>query len=918
MLQYVLNKIFGSRNERELRRLWPLVERINQLEAKYLNFSLDDLKNQTNIFKERLATGETLDDILPEAFAVVRETSKRVLGMRHFDVQLLGGIVLHQGKIAEMKTGEGKTLCATLPLYLNALTGKGVHLVTVNDYLAKRDAEWMGRIYRSLGLTVGCIVEQLNDQERIVAYRSDIIYGQNNQFGFDYLRDNMKVDFNEMVQRGFNFAIVDEVDSILIDEARTPLIISSAGSNPTETYGMANALVHQLIEENKKILAQNKKDNLLPPKNAKESEQYGEYFYLDLKGKNIALNDAGVRRIETLLNINNLYNPENINVVHHVTQALKANIIMKRDIDYMVKDNQVVIIDEFTGRQMDGRRWSDGLHQAIEAKEGVPIARESETLGTVTFQNYFRMYAKLSGMTGTADTEAIELKKIYNLDVVMIPPNMPMIREDKSDQIYVSIQEKYKAVCNEIKELHQKGQPILVGTISIEASEQLSAMLKKMGIKHNVLNAKFHEQEAEIIAQAGRLNAVTISTNMAGRGTDILLGGNPDFFVATEGVILNPFDPNFDAELYKERLEFYKAQCAEEHEEVVRVGGLYIIGTERHESRRIDNQLRGRAGRQGDPGSSQFYVSLEDDLMKRFGGEKMQVMMRSFGMTDEAISGRLVARAIEQAQKKVESYHFDVRKHLFDYDNVLNKQREVIYSLRTKILQNENNQDFEESILELIADAIEALVMDKVHEKVPVEDWDIIDVCNVIEKVYSLTESAAQNFEDQKKAFNAKEMAQSLFDYYQNAVLQKYKECKTKFGAESFLKLIRVIYLQVIDYFWKEHLANMTSLREGIGLRGYGQKNPLYEYQREAFVLFEEMIFNINVTVSREMFNVELLTDEEIRERQAQEQKRQHQIAETAKAVHHDTQVAQKSVAASNLNRQQRRLEEKRNKKHSK
>jgi preprotein translocase subunit SecA len=915
MLQYILNKIFGSRNERELRRLDPIVKQINQLESKYLNLSLEDLKQQTILFKERLAKGETLDDILPEAFAVVREASKRVLGMRHFDVQLFGGIVLHQGKIAEMKTGEGKTLCATLPLYLNALTGKGVHLVTVNDYLAKRDAEWMGRIYRSLGLTVGCVLENMSDQERIAAYKCDITYGQNNQFGFDYLRDNMKVDFAEMVQRGFNFAIVDEVDSILIDEARTPLIISGAGSNPTETYGEANALVRRLIEENKKILSTNEKEYPLPPKDAKESEQRGEYFYLDLKGKNVALNDAGVRRVEALLHINNLYNPENINVVHHITQALKANIIMKRDIDYMVKDAQVIIIDEFTGRQMDGRRWSDGLHQAVEAKEGVPIARESETLGTVTFQNYFRMYSKLSGMTGTADTEAVELKKIYNLDVVLIPPNMPMIREDKSDQIYVSIHEKYKAVCGEIEELHSKGQPILVGTISIEASELLSNLLKKMGIKHNVLNAKFHEKEAEIIAQAGRLNAVTISTNMAGRGTDILLGGNPDFFVATEGIISNPFDPDFDAELYKERLLFYKEQCAKEHQEVVQAGGLYVIGTERHESRRIDNQLRGRAGRQGDPGSSQFYVSLEDDLMKRFGGEKMQALMRSFGMTDEAISGRLVASAIEKAQKKVEGYHFDIRKHLFDYDNVLNKQREVIYSLRSKILQNENNQTFEEDILEVISDAIEALMMNKFDEKLPVVDWDVVDVCNILEKVYGLDDSAAQNFENQKKHLHAKEMAQNMFDYYKAAVLQRYEERKVKFGEINFLRLIRVIYLQVIDYFWKEHLSNMTSLREGISLRGYGQKNPLYEYQREAFVLFEEMIFNINVTASRELFNVEILTEEEIRERQALEQERQRQIAEASKAVHSNNQQLNQKTAATNLNRKQRRLQDKQSKK---
>ena len=919
MLKWALTKVFGSKNERELRRIWPIVEKINSLEPKYQGMTLEQLKAQTPEFRTRLANGETLDDILPDAFAVVRETSRRILGMRHFDVQLIGGIVLHEGKISEMKTGEGKTLCATLPLYLNALAGKGAHLVTVNDYLARRDAEWMGRIYRSLGLTVGVIVNSMDDAERVKAYRCDITYGQNNEFGFDFLRDNMKVELSEMVQREHFYAIVDEVDSILIDEARTPLIISGPSANPTETYGLADKLVRKILEENKTVLKELEKKGIEPAKEGKEAENTGELYIVDLKGKQVALTDFGVKRVEQILNIGNLYAPENMEMVHHVGQALKAHINQKRDVDYLVKDGQVVIVDEFTGRQMEGRRWSDGLHQAVEAKEGVKIARESETLGTITFQNYFRMYKKLGGMTGTADTEAVEFKKIYNLDVIAIPTNMPMIRIDNDDMIYVSQRAKYKAVCDEIEECHKKGQPLLVGTASIESSELVSNLLHRRGIKHNVLNAKHHEREAEIVAQAGRFGAVTISTNMAGRGTDIVLGGNPDFMVAEEGIISDPLHPEFDPDIFKERLSYHKKRCAEEHQKVIEAGGLHVLGTERHESRRIDNQLRGRSGRQGDPGSSRFYVSLEDDLMKRFGGERMQALMTRVGMTDDdAVSGTLIGKTIENAQKKVEGYHFDIRKHLLEYDDVLNKQREVIYSLRNEILRSEN---IEEHILEMIPDVIEAMIVNRINEKEPAESWDVEGMFAECNRLFGLN-VAASDFIQTKDNANAKILAQSIFDHMKSAALEAFEARKVKFGADTLQKFTRFIHLQSIDFYWKEHLSNMDQLREGIYLRSYGQKNPLHEYQREAFQLFSNMMFTVSSMVVLNLFNAELLTQEEIQKREQEEHERKRRIAEAAKTIHEDVSSgasgAKEAKQAQGVNRQQRRAMEAQAKKEQK
>ncbi|MCC6932515.1 MAG: preprotein translocase subunit SecA [Deltaproteobacteria bacterium] len=906
MFKLLLTKIFGSKNERELRRLWPIVETINNLEPKYQGMLMDDLRAQTADFKNRAANGESLDALLPEAFAVVRETSRRVLGMRHFDVQLLGGIVLHEGKIAEMKTGEGKTLCATLPLYLNALSGKGAHLVTVNDYLARRDAEWMGRIYRSLDMTVGVVVNSMEDAERRIAYGADITYGQNNEFGFDYLRDNMKPELAEMAQRGHNFAIVDEVDSILIDEARTPLIISGPSANPTETYGVADKIVKRIIEDNNLVIRGLEKQGLTLAQDSKDANKTGELFFVDLKGKQVMLNDAGVHAIEQMMKLNNLYAPENIELVHHVTQALKAHITMKRDVDYIVRDQQVVIVDEFTGRQMEGRRWSDGLHQAVEAKESVPIARESETLGKITFQNYFRMYKKLGGMTGTADTEAVEFKKIYNLDVVVVPTNMPMVRTNYPDVIFVSQRAKYKAACDEIEELHEKGQPILVGTTSIEASELISALLQKRGIKHHVLNAKHHEREAEIIAQAGRFNAVTISTNMAGRGTDILLGGNSDFMTAAEGVICDPLDTEFNAEKYKERISYYKQQCEEERKRVVAAGGLHVMGTERHESRRIDNQLRGRSGRQGDPGSSQFYVSLEDDLMKRFGGDRLQAIMSRVGMTDEdAVSSPIVAHAIENAQKKVEGYHFDIRKHLLEYDDVLNRQREVVYTLRNAILRSE---EIEEHILTMVSDVVENMILSRVSENEPTESWDVSAIFTEYNKLFGLS-LAAEKLPSTSGKESAKTLAQNLFDHLSDEALRAYEARKAKFGAEMLEKLSRFVHLQGIDYYWKEHLTNMEHLSEGISMRAYGQKNPLHEYQKESFELFTNMMSTVSSVVLANVFNAELLSEEEIKKREEEEFLRRKKQAETAKSVHEDVIVAKsaKPAPAQGGNRQQRR-----------
>lgn len=877
-----IKKIFGSKNEREVRRLQPLVEHINSLEPQMQSLSDAELQRKSASFKEMLDNGASLDDILPEAFAAVREAAVRVLGMRHFDVQLVGGTVLHSGRIAEMKTGEGKTLTATLPVYLNGLTGKGVHVVTVNDYLARRDAEWMGAVYNFMGLSTGVVVNGVGVEERKAAYQADITYGQNNEFGFDYLRDNMKLDLDEKVQRDYNYAIVDEVDSILIDESRTPLIISGPSEKPTETYKLADQVVRQLREE--------------------------VHYSIDLKSKQPTLVDDGVGRVEELLSIENLYDPRNMELVHHVNQALKAHVTMKRDVDYVVRGGQVIIVDEFTGRLMAGRRWSDGLHQAVEAKEGVAIQRENQTLATVTFQNFFRMYDKLAGMTGTADTEAVEFKKIYNLDVVIVPTNEPLRRVDHADVVFSTERAKFNAVCKEIGTLHESGQPVLVGTASIAKSEMVSKLLESLKIPHHVLNAKHHESEAEIVAQAGRVGAVTISTNMAGRGTDILLGGNPEFLAAEELGYHEPENEEFQAVQEK-----YKAQCVVEKQKVLDAGGLHILGTERHESRRIDNQLRGRSGRQGDPGSSRFYVSLEDDLMKRFGGERMQAIMSRVGLREEdAIEGALVARAIENAQKKVEGHHFDIRKHLLEYDDVMNKQREVFYDQREKILHEDENP--EQTIAEMLGDVVEQLVLLRANEKEPVVNWDIEGMFTEFNSQFGMDLSPTTWIEKQESS--GTELAQELFDYFKEQAEQRYAERKERFGTERMEKLERIVHLQALDYYWKEHLTNMDQLKEGIGLRGYAQKNPLHEYQRESFELFNGMLTVVRSAVLQNIFIPELPTEEELEELEEKERELQRRREAAAKEIHDepaDEQDEENATpeAADGLNRKQRRRAQK-------
>ncbi len=876
-----IKKILGSKNEREVRKLQPLVEKINSLEPQMQSLSNAELQRKSASFKEMLDNGASLDDILPEAFASVREAAVRVLGMRHFDVQLVGGSVLHSGRIAEMKTGEGKTLTATLPVYLNGLTGKGVHVVTVNDYLARRDAEWMGAVYNFMGLSTGVVVNGVTAAERKAAYQADITYGQNNEFGFDYLRDNMKLDLDEKVQRDYNYAIVDEVDSILIDESRTPLIISGPSEKPTETYKLADQVVRKLKEET--------------------------HYTVDLKSKQPTLVDDGVGRVEELLEIENLYDPRNMELVHHVNQALKAHVTMKRDVDYVVRGGQVIIVDEFTGRLMSGRRWSDGLHQAVEAKEGVEIQRENQTLATVTFQNFFRMYDKLAGMTGTADTEAVEFKKIYNLDVVIVPTNEPLRRIDHADVVFSTERAKFKAVCKEIGTLHQSGQPVLVGTASIAKSEMVSQLLQGLKIPHHVLNAKHHESEAEIVAQAGRVGAVTISTNMAGRGTDILLGGNPEFLAAEE---LGYHDP--ENEEFKEVQEQFKAQCVKEKQKVLDAGGLHILGTERHESRRIDNQLRGRSGRQGDPGSSRFYVSLEDDLMKRFGGERMQAIMSRVGLREEdAIEGALVARAIENAQKKVEGHHFDIRKHLLEYDDVMNKQREVFYNQREKILHEDENP--EQTIGEMVGDVIEQIVLLRANEKEPVISWDVEGMFTEFNSQFGMDLSPAPWIEKQESEGTG--LAQELFDYFQEQAQQRYEERKQRFGAERMEKLERIVHLQALDYYWKEHLTNMDQLKEGIGLRGYAQKNPLHEYQRESYELFNGMLTVVRSAVLQNIFIPELPTEDELEELEEKERELQR-LREAAAQEIHDAPPAEEeqnenAEVADGLNRKQRRRAQK-------
>ncbi|PJA82611.1 MAG: preprotein translocase subunit SecA [Nitrospirae bacterium CG_4_9_14_3_um_filter_44_28] len=822
MVNVLLKKLFGTKNEREIKRLLPLVARINSLEPKISGLSDSQLKDKTPEFKKRLELGETLDDILPEAFAVVREVSKRTLKMRHFDVQLLGGIALHEGKIAEMKTGEGKTLVATLPVYLNALEGKGVNIITVNDYLATRDARWMSPIYNFLGMSVGVIVHGLTDEQRQSAYNSDITFGTNNEFGFDYLRDNMKYNISQYVQRELNYAIVDEVDSILIDEARTPLIISGPSEESTDKYYNINKII---------------------PKLQRDAD-----YTIDEKAKTVILTEEGNIKVEKLLGTGNLYDPSNIELVHHVLQGLKAHTLFKRDIDYIVKDGEVIIVDEFTGRLMPGRRWSDGLHQAIEAKEGVKIESENQTLATITFQNYFRMYKKLAGMTGTADTEAEEFGKIYNLDVLVIPTNQPMIRGDFPDVIYKTEKGKFTAALKEIEELHKREQPVLVGTISIEKSEVLSHMLKKKGIAHSVLNAKYHEKEAEIIEQAGRSGAVTIATNMAGRGTDIVLGGNPDGLA--KEFLRDKKD--YTEEDYKQALLKADEICKKDREKVVSVGGLHILGTERHEARRIDNQLRGRSGRQGDPGFSRFYLSLEDDLMRIFGSDRISGLMNRLGMEEDMpIENKLVSRAIENAQKKVEAHNFDIRKQLLEYDDVMNKQRIEIYSFRREILQEEGLKDRIYYMAE--ETAAEMLNIYCPEEKHP-EEWDMKGLHDAAYGTFSITYSTASKSPEEIRA--------SLI----SAIKESYEKKEAEIGSEMMRYIEKTIMLEVVDAQWKDHLLAMDHLKEGIGLRGYGQRDPLTEYKKEAFEVFVAMTDRVSTEVLNRIFKIQVRKEEGLRE----------------------------------------------------
>ncbi|SFE17780.1 protein translocase subunit secA [Thermoanaerobacter thermohydrosulfuricus] len=846
----LVEKIFGSYSEREVKRLEPIADKVLSYEDQMARLTDAELRAKTDEFKNRLKNGETLDDILPEAFAVVREAAWRTLKMKHFRVQVIGGIVLHQGRIAEMKTGEGKTLVATLPAYLNALEGKGVHIVTVNDYLAKRDRDWMGKIYEFLGLSVGVILHDMGPEERKKAYAADITYGTNNEFGFDYLRDNMVIYKEDMVQRELNYAIVDEVDSILIDEARTPLIISGVGEKSTDMYKLADRFVRTLRKD--------------------------EDYVVDEKAKAVSLTEKGVVKAEKFFGIKNLADIENMEISHHINQALKAHAIMKRDIDYVVKDGQVIIVDEFTGRLMFGRRYSEGLHQAIEAKEGVKVERESKTLATITFQNYFRMYKKLAGMTGTAQTEEQEFRAIYGLDVVVIPTNKPMIRTDHPDVIYKTEEAKFKAVVEDIVEHHKKGQPVLVGTISIEKSEKLSAMLKKRGIPHQVLNAKYHEKEAEIIAQAGRKGAVTIATNMAGRGTDILLGGNHEFIakkkMLEEGYskeIINEaagYGPVSGEEVKKAReryfelLEETKKETEKEHDEVVKLGGLYIIGTERHEARRIDNQLRGRAGRQGDPGESRFYISLEDDLMRLFGSERVKNMMDSLGIDDDQpIEHKILTKQIEQAQKKVEGINFDTRKHVLQYDDVMNKQREIIYAQRRKVLEGEN---LKESILEMVKSIIERNVeIYTAGSKYP-EEWDIKGLLDHLYDMFLEKDSVVIDVDIDRLD---KEVLTDII--YEEAVRQ-YEKKEAEIGPEQMREIERIVLLRVVDTKWMDHIDEMDQLRQGIGLRAYGQVDHLIEYKKIAFDMFEDLIQSIQEDTVKFLYHIQINKDNMIQREQ--------------------------------------------------
>ena len=839
----LLKAIFGTKNDREVKRMRKTVAKINSLEPEYEKLSDEELRGKTEEFKKRLTNGETLDDILVEAFAVVREGSKRVLRMRHYDVQLIGGIVLHEGKITEMKTGEGKTLVATTAIYLNALTGKGVHVITVNDYLAQRDREQMGQLYSFLGLTSGVIINGLDNEERKKAYECDITYGTNSEFGFDYLRDNMVSRIEDKVQRKLNFCIVDEVDSILIDEARTPLIISGAAANTAklyQTFFQVATMLERSRETEKITDIKRKKEMNFPDEVWKDYE-------VDEKGKNVTLTEKGVKKVEKMLGLDNLYSPNNIELTHYLMQSLKAKELFVRDKDYLVRENEVIIIDEFTGRALEGRRYSDGLHQAIEAKEGVKIANENQTLASITLQNYFRMYEKLSGMTGTAETEAAEFMHIYGLEVVIIPTNKPVIRKDNGDIIYKTKEEKIDAIVDKIKELHDKGQPVLVGTITIQGSELLSGKLKEMNIPHNVLNAKFHAQEAEIVAQAGRYKAVTIATNMAGRGTDIMLGGNPDFMAKSEVPVTD--------EKYSEILEKYIAQCEKEKEKVKALGGLYILGTERHESRRIDNQLRGRAGRQGDPGESQFYLSLEDDLMKLFGSDRVKTVMEKLGIPKgEPIAHKMISKAIENAQKKVESRNFGIRKSLLEFDDVMNKQREAIYASRNEAL---SKTDLKDNITEMLRGTIESAVIERFVGEFK-DEWDIKGLAEFLEEHYGYEIKDMEEY----KSFGIEEYAEKLF----NEIEAKYQERENEIGSDLMREIEKYVLFEVVDNRWREHLKALDGLREGIYLRSYGQKDPVIEYKLLSGELYGRMLETIKMETTSYMFKVVVKTKEQVEE----------------------------------------------------
>ena len=845
MLDATLAKIFGTRNEREVKRLRPIVAAINDLEPGLQQLSDDELAQKTVEFKQRIANGEPLDDLLIPSFAVCREAGRRVLNMRHFDVQLIGGTVLHRGRIAEMRTGEGKTLVATLPCYLNALAGNGVHVVTVNDYLAKRDAEWMGRIYKFLGMSVGIIVHDLDDQERQASYNADITYGTNNEYGFDYLRDNMKFRLEDCVQRGHNFAIVDEVDSILVDEARTPLIISGPSEESTDKYYKINRIIPKLTRGEE-----------IKGKEPGESYTTGDYT-VDEKHRSAALTEEGIAKVEKLLGCGNLYQPENWATLHHVQQALKALVLFHRDKDYLVQDGQVIIVDEFTGRVMPGRRWSDGLHQAIEAKENVKIERENQTLATITFQNYFRLYKKLAGMTGTAETEAAEFEKTYKLDVMVIPTNRNMVRKEFQDMVYRTEEEKFRNAAKEIQTLYEKGQPVLVGTISVEKSERLAGALKKMGVQHEVLNAKNHEREAFIIAQAGRKGAITVSTNMAGRGTDILLGGNPEF-LTKEYLKKQNKDPDLfqtspagapERGEWDEIFSRFRDETAFEHDEVVALGGLHVLGTERHESRRIDNQLRGRAGRQGDPGSSRFYLSLQDDLMRIFGGERMQNLMLRLGMEEDVpIESRLITKRIASAQEAVEAQHFASRKHLLEYDDVMNKQRQAVYGMRRQLIEG---KDQTARIKEIIQGIVASFSDIRCPERAHTSTYDLTGLQSDV-----LSQFGVKIDLEELNGLLKQEIEDHIIDLLE----RRFKEKEELIGPEHMREAERFVMLNVIDNQWKDHLLSMDHLKEGIGLRGYGQKDPLIEYKKESFELFQDMMDRIEDETIRYLFFLQVTT----------------------------------------------------------